>query len=486
MKKNTRVIAIVAILAVILLIVVGGLIYKKTDVLKSPNQLFYKYLAEGIGKEQKGYAEILEEYKKISEKSYSSESEISFKVETEDNDAQKVFDEINKLGVEVDTKSIPSEKKSNSNIKVNYGTDKIIEATVAKNDEKYGIKSDLLHEKYISVENNNLKKIFETLGIDSENIPNKIETVDLYDLLYIDKSDLEQIKNTYKNYLAEAFSKEKYSEEKEVETKLNGENIKVDAYKLTINEKDALTAVEKLLTTIENDDKTLDIIEEKIGKLNINQLLEEDQKINKETIKKAIAEAKSDVQDEMQTASDEEVQIIVYVQKGKLVKVSVKSEDEEIYLEKFEKNEKNYAVLKSDDGIEEERLAVIEYKATTDKTTNKLEMKVTIENEGEPLSVEYNITTTGKAGEGKNTVVMESIVSTDEVKIKMAVNSEVDYSAKVEIEDMDEENSIKLNDMSKEDMQELLQEVVQNLQSGIQKNESLLETIMSNMNTAMY
>lgn len=144
---------------------------------------------------------------------------------------------ISKFKVEFEQKSKPQEEKMASNIKLRYDNKDVISANLVKNADIYAVQSDIMNEKYIAVENNNLKDLAQKLGIDEKSIPDKFEQVKAYDLLYVSKDDRKEIVDKYKKVINNKISKDKYSTEKKVETEINGEKIKTSTYKLTTIEK---------------------------------------------------------------------------------------------------------------------------------------------------------------------------------------------------------------------------------------------------------
>ena len=174
---------ILAILLVILLVLVG-VVYSKTDLLKSPKTLFYKYISQNMDMYPKvDYNQILEEIKKMNEKDYTVAGDMQIKVNGEEQMVQalKGLEEL-----KMDYKTVKSKQDVEAEINIMYADKNIAKInTKSEANNKFGIKIDGIYDKYIGIENKNLKDLAKKFGEDAEEIPNELEKVDLYDLLYI-------------------------------------------------------------------------------------------------------------------------------------------------------------------------------------------------------------------------------------------------------------------------------------------------------------
>lgn len=468
-KKNKIIIAIIAVIVVITIAI--GAVYATTDLFKSPKDLFYKYLAQNIESSNEfNYDEILNNYKSMREKSYTANGEVSIDIKSDDEDSQEIFDEVNKMKIKTEEKSIPKENKTYTNIKLDYDNSNLLEASLVKNNDVYGVKSDILYDKYITAENNNLKELAKKLGIDEDNIPDKFEEINTYELLYISKEDRNKIVETYKKVLDESFAKDKYTVEKNVETTVNGETVKANAYSIKINEKEALNACIKFLETLKNDDLTLDLVVEKVNMTNINSVMDEDEKLSKDKIKDEIEDAIEDLKDELEYASDDEVTIKVYASKGKTVKTEIVAEEDSISIEKYEKDNEKYVVIKEIEDGDEEFSITIKYNVKEENGTKIVSGNVTVkEKYSDEVGFDFEVSTKGKIGTGVNEVNASISFKADDNKMKLSIKQTVDYDANVEIEDLNDSNSVKINDMSEDEINDLATDISKNLQDKVKE-----------------
>ena len=235
MKKKIiwSIVAIIIIIAALM-----GILYYTTDLFKSPEQLFYKHLADDINLLGKTtYTDVMKELIKTqAESSSENAGEITAKVTTTDTQAQEVATVLEKGKITYNMKTVGAEKKMQGDITLNYDGKDITTVNLLQNKEQYGIKVAEAYDKYVSVENNNLKALFQKLGVDATNIPNKIEMVDYYELLNIDEQTVKHIEETYTEVIKQNIPAESYSVEKNVTVKIDGEDVTTNAYKLTLTE----------------------------------------------------------------------------------------------------------------------------------------------------------------------------------------------------------------------------------------------------------
>lgn len=463
MKSKKGLIAAIVVAIIIILALAGGLIYAKTDLFKPADKLFYKYL---LGeKTEFDYDEFLEEVKNAEEKEYSSNGEINANIDMQSISAyeRNNLNNINKFKIEFEQKNKPKENKMSSNIKLSYDNKDVVEANLVKNSDIYGIQSDIMHDKYIVVENNNLKELAKKLGMDEENIPDKFEQVEAYDLLYVSKEDRKEIVDKYKQVVNNKIGKDKYTAEKNVETEINGEKVKTNTYKLTITEKEVYETIKSILETAKDDEKTQELIISKYEMINKN--VQNSEELTKDNIKDYIDDLISDVDRELKYASEDSMDIIVYVNKGKTVKIEAKKNEDTISAEFFEKDNKNNIVI----SIEDYKLN-IEYELKEESNNKNLKGTITILSDNEEQGkIDYEIAIKGTIGKGKNEITAKFNIEADEDKIELNIKENVNYDEKVTIEDLDSDKIVKLNDMSEDEIKDLFMEVYKKVQTDLPK-----------------
>lgn len=438
MKSKSKILGIVACIAIIAIIC--AFVYAKTDLFKSPKELFYKYLGKTIETDKEyDYSKFLEEYKKISQKSYNATTTFSADIKSDDID-EEVSKAISDSKIIVEQKMDPSNEKMYESVELKYKDNEGIKAEVLTSNNQYALKSDILNDKYISIENKNLKDLLSKFGYDNDDIPDEITIMDTYEFLYVSTKDLKTIKQTYKDILDNSISNDNYSAEKNVDITINGESIKSNAYTLTVSEKQLYEAGVKILETLESDDLTLGIIESKLEMLYKNSIIEEDQKYTKDEIKNKINDVLEDLKsNEEYVSEDENIKITVYEYKGKTVKFVIEAEGNTVSLQKYSKDNNKVIIIEGTEDGNPIGKFTVDYTVDKKGNDNKYSLKASI----------------GTTIEG--------------VTVKLNVESNADFTSKVEIEDLNNDNSIKLNDLSEEELQKLFEEIFSNVQEQLPK-----------------
>lgn len=438
MKKKIiwMVVAVIGIIAAVL-----GILYYTTDLFKTPKQLFYKYFASSSTLlDESNYEDFLAELKAESEKSMEVVGEITAKITSNDEDVKQVETVLEKGKIKYNMKTVGKEQKMQNDITLNYDGKDIVTLSVLKNKEQYGLKIAEAYEKYVSVENNNLKALFQKLGMDTTEIPNKIEMVDYYELLNIDKETLEHIETTYSKVINENIPEECYSVEKDVAIEVNNKIITTNAHKLTLTEEQVKTVVAKMLETLKTDDKTLDLIVNKVNTmLEPYKNLSEVDTLTKEEFIKEIEDSLIEL-NEVKATSSNALEIIVYSAKENRTKIRILALDE------------SKEVLKT------------EIDMVKDESNNNIIMKMSDEDTVMDITMSYNDT---KADTIMN---MES----EGTKITVSMKEEIKATENISVENFNSNNSVKLNDMTEAEIGQLVQTIYYNVINALPQKMQLL------------
>lgn len=465
MKKKIiwGIIAVLIIVAALM-----GILYYTTDLFKSPEQLFYKHLADDVnflGKTT--YADVMKELKKEAEASSENAGEITAKVTTTDTQTQEIATVLEKGKITYDMKTVGKEKKMQGDITLNYDGKDIVTVNVLQNKEQYGIKVAEAYDKYVSVENNNLKALFQKLGVDTTDIPDKIEMVDYYELLNIDEETLKHIEDTYTGVIKQNIPVESYSVEKNVTVKIDGEDITTNAYKLTLTEEQTKVILEKVLETLKADDTTLNLIIEKY-----NMIAEPykamgatmSTEVTKDSLVKAIEDELQNLNDTT-TNSGNVLEVIVYGTRNSKAKMMMN----------IMENETNTAKLEIDmtkDNKDKKAIMTCSAEDTTitmiaSESEEKTGLVLTA-SENDNIVMEFVI-----AEQGNNTEATMKITS-DGTTAEINIKNELKSTENITVEDFTAENSVKLNDMTQDEISTLVQTIYTNVTKVLPEKAQLL------------
>ena len=520
-NKKILIIPIVIIILLVALAGVSAFLYFKTDLFKSPKQLFFKYLGESVSSTKNfNYDKSLANYKELSQKSSKSTGEITGSITDNSSktssSSKSIEDAINNSKIEYSIESIPSKNKYHASIKPNYNDSEITNLELLADNDSYGAKCTDLYDKYVYFENNNLKTLVSKFGIDSKYIPDKLEKVDIYELLNISADSRTQIVDRYQKLLDSKLTKDMFTSNKKVTTSVNGTNVKANAYTLTINGEHAYDILLSFFQTLKDDDQTLDLIIEKCEKSGVTKAYETQENIqssiysissdnNDDEIQ--ITFTKDSLKDDIQTlieslqdskdnfSADESIQIIVYSYKGKTAKIEFKNGSDETSAFSIEithnkseeiitlnsdnttyikanyssskKEEKATIVLYEDNDTEFANL-YIEHK----KDKNKINFKI---NDSSNSVLELNIDSNGQIGKGTiETVCNLKFKEEDDLEINLNLNNSTTYTDDINIDDLSSNNGELLNTISNTKMNDLYKEIYSNLQKVLPEKAKLL------------
>lgn len=520
-NKKILIIPIVIIILLVALAGVSAFLYFKTDLFKSPKQLFFKYLGESVSSTKNfNYDKSLANYKELSPKSSKSTGEITGSITDNSSNtsssSKSIEDAINNSKIEYSIESIPSKNKYHASIKPNYNDSEITNLELLADNDSYGAKCTDLYDKYVYFENNNLKTLVSKFGIDSKYIPDKLEKVDIYELLNISADSRTQIVDRYQKLLDSKLTKDMFTSNKKVTTSVNGTNVKANAYTLTINGEHAYDILLSFFQTLKDDDQTLDLIIEKCEKSGVTKAYETQENIqssiysissdnNDDEIQ--ITFTKDSLKDDIQTlieslqdskdnfSADESIQIIVYSYKGKTAKIEFKNGSDETSAFSIEithnkseeiitlnsdnttyikanyssskKEEKATIVLYEDNDTEFANL-YIEHK----KDKNKINFKI---NDSSNSVLELNIDSNGQIGKGTiETVCNLKFKEEDDLEINLNLNNSTTYTDDINIDDLSSNNGELLNTISNTKMNDLYKEIYSNLQKVLPEKAKLL------------
>ena len=455
MGRKKRILIIVLSIILVLILLIGGvLIYlnSATDVFKSDVELFYKYFYQNASIVNVFDSNLLDRYyQKIDNNKYTESGEFTIKTGLEDGSQSDTndFDTlINNLKLTYDLKSNLPDKKQSADIKLLYNDEQdLFELNVLRNDNKYGVKSDEVVYKYLAVENQNLQDIYTKMGLENvDSMQNQISRIDYNIYKNMNIEDKNKILSTYQNVLNSEISENHYSVLKN--TSVDNDNYNM--YMLSITKEELSSLKIKLLETLMNDDLTLNYLV---------QLLQLDASYSskiKQNIQEKIDELKRE-----QTDPNKTIDIKVYEKNMKLVSTVIET-DEYYYTINNDITESGQVVTitkRSKDGNNISSTLKLERK--TSDTENSLAIENT-EVTGQTTTGKtiFNITLNGNI-ELDNLELSVNMQNTDGDKFnEISYKSKKEFNTDVEIEDLNDDNSVTINTMTIEELNTLVQSII--------------------------
>lgn len=499
MPRKKRIALAIAIpsIIVIIIIITGILLYLNTDMFKSNKTLFFKY----FGKNSENIKEIEEifestEYEKnLQNNKYTDDINIkvnytnNLQTTSEDNSntinnvkllikgeedknnkySYKDFKLEKDKNIATNTENQSSSENSNES---NNKEQNIMEVEYIKNDNNYGIRFSDLFKQYLLVENNNLKDLFRKIGYSEQELENVPDSIEINDITLSDikftEDEIKQLSEKYSEIINKKVSKEKFEKNSKQVITINEKNITTNAYILKLTNEELNNLYVDLLESLKQDEIILNKIESiqnKINSININSSESKD-------LKESFAE-EIDLQIEKinkTNIGNQETKIIVYENSGKTIRTAIQGKDYEINFDYINtQDEKNIELIVKKDEIETYNI-----KLKKDKDGIKLYIYSNDETNPIKISLEQNKNESDKKCSNNINLKYENANS----KLEVSAEQEINIVDNFENENtLNDQNSILLNGLEKEQLQAVLNQVSEEVQ---QKINSISEEVKIN------
>lgn len=460
-KKRITILIVSIISVVVIMIILFILLYLNTDMFKSKKTLFIKYIMKN-SENLENIVDLLEdkEYsKKLNESKYTSSTEIKLNyTENIGTSSENTSNSINKFSLSVNGKTDKSNNYNYQNVKIlDNNKDEKLSVEYVRDNNIYGVRFSDLFNQYILVENSNLKNLYEKIDYDENelaNIPDSINIKnDLLNNIKFTQEEKQILENKYKEIFEKQFENEKITKQSNQIIMINNEQIKTNAYTLTLTKEQMNDIYLKILETIKQDDIILTKLE------NINKIVT---MTNQKNIKDYFIEEIDNTISEINKTNigQDETKIIVYEKGKKTVRTTIKYTDYEINIDRNGTNDNQYAQLKL------EKLNSIETKIITLlKEGNSLDIEISDNNEVEK-KVKISKNTNINENSCTNNIIIK--YENESNRIETNINQNINFVNELSnLQQLKEDNSIKLNDLEKENVQQVLKTVSTSLDEKI-------------------
>lgn len=379
MKKGIKILIIVFL--ILLILICGGLAfaYFGTDLFKSDKEMFFKYLGTSNELLEVLQDDSLTAYREKQKNTpYTNNGEIKVDYTNYDALSEAQQEALQNYNITFEGTKNAINKVSQQNIKINYSDTENVDLEYFSQNDTYGIKINNILEKYLAVENNNLKQWGEALGLSAETIeslPDKIDFSSTSSEPLFTDEELETIKNTYSNVLTEnlddsMFSKETVSDD--------------TVYKLQMNTDQLKTIVIKILETLKQDT---------LVKGKIQELINESSESSTTDLDTTIQQMIDSLNQEITSTEVTNLSVTLNVQKRKLYQI-ILGDDKGDQISLIQNNngiEIQTSMLENSTGSTNTSQQSLTDTQTTG-TTQTTSQSITINKEKSSDSLIYNIT----------------------------------------------------------------------------------------------
>lgn len=359
-SENKKIILLVVILTVVILAIIGGIISYlalATDTFKSSKDLFQKYLIQEVEQiKTMANSKAKEEYEKIKNTNlYDSNAEIAITY----SEGGEVSNPFNDLSIKYKTQKDGTDYIY-KDVQVLYDNEKQIEVEAIKDQSIYGLRFTDVIKQFTSIRSGeDISKLgLDKLGLEEDELQTIInlieENIDF-------TSEITKLKSKYTNLLSKTLENATYTSQKNSVITLRGKTIKANQYIATLNSSQTKMFLQQILNTVKTDETILNRIDTFIER---EEFIEEiDEIVNNIEINKNIPA----------------VEVTIYEQQGKTVKIAISTNTEKLSIENWIENSKNNMKIEYNSlNTEQEKGAILELSKMPTDVQEDYEIKLKI------------------------------------------------------------------------------------------------------------
>ncbi len=342
-RQKSKLPLIIGTVAVLILFISFGVYAIKSDLFKTPKQIYLSAEGENIMSSIDSVTASYKEYygkyvQPLMEKPYETKAEYSMKVNTDsmpgiDNEmAKNISDLIGSAKFSVNSKVNLPKNQSNNNLAIYLKGTKLIDANILQDSSRLSLSVPSFYDKYLVLDFGN-DKLNERLGIpegSKNRLPKKILSLnDTIGAIKFDKTKFEGLLKNYGKIIGDNIDDKQFVREKGVDYKINDISVKADKITISLDEKTADNLLLKLIDAAQKDDDLYDLTAGNI--LNVIKLYEDagynfetdvdlKDELDKESFKKALSDLKEQLQSSSgQVVLPEGIKMVVYLDGHKII-----------------------------------------------------------------------------------------------------------------------------------------------------------------------
>ena len=465
-KKKKITIAIIIVIFVIL--VISGVciaLYINTDMFKSNEVLFAKYLGQNLENikllettlENTSYNETLDNsfYNTNIEAEAKYTQAIGTSSESSDNS-------INQLKITLEGQTDKINGYNYKNLKLLKNEEQVAQIEYLQSENNYGIRFSDLFNQYLISGNSNIKEMIKSIGYEEEqltNIPENIESKQILNEVKLTEDELNVLKEKYVGIIENNLSEENFSKKNKQSVTINGQNFETNAYILTITKEQLNNIYVNLLQAIEQDEILLSKID--ILQNNINEIGIENVQINlrEELIKNIDLTIQKINQNNI---GADTTRIIVYESDGTTIRTRIETNDYQTNIDYVKIEENTFVQILVANGENEK------YKFTLNNNLNNL----LIEAKDNVEMTNIELQRTEELNGNNRNRQYDIIYNIEDKKIEITLTENIEIAEENNLQSFNEENAIEIDTLKeqgtinnvKESIDNEIEEVKQKIQ----------------------
>lgn len=456
----------IIILLVIALAIGGYLVYAKTDLLQSNQNLFFKYAGQAL--DDLKYIEN-EQMVAIANAKEEMPYTVTGTLTCEDTTSQN-RNILNHMQVNLEASVNKPEEKAYGKARVVYQNQDLFTLEYANTDKIYALKSDEIVTAFVGVENENLKVLMQKLGVwNTSAIPDAINAVNLNAILSITEEERAHIMDTYSSVLMQCIAQDKFSKDRDLTISKEGVTYTTTAYRLTLNEQELKQVEIALLQALQQDSITLNLLTTKAKLLGLDENYTQVNNLT-QTIQKQITTIQNS-----NTAPNEAINIAIYVDNGQVLTTEIIFRNEikyTIYGQTQDNISKRYLMIENLNAEAEYSKIEIQEQETRNESESTTDIMVNIDDITE---LEVSITNYGSETQGFLQTTCEINFEQEEANLGFLYEQDIVFQEEIEdILEVDRTNCAVLNDYPTDQVQLLLQSIMERIQTVLEEKKQLV------------
>lgn len=471
-RKKRRLILIISILLVILMIFTAFvLVYINTDMFKSNKTLFMKYLGQNVENMEEMYTQVGQknDYENsLEQNKYTVNTQINVNnTENLGTTEENTDNIINQLNIVSEGQVDIVNQYNYQHMNLYNGEESILGLEYIQASNTYGIRFSDLFKQFLLVDNNSLQDLFSKLGYSDEKISKIPNQMDLHQLslsqLEISNEKKEELSNRYIEIIKDNLSDKNFSKTQNQTIEIDGKSVQTNSYSVTLTKEQLNNLYLALLEQLKNDEiilGKLDTIQTNIDQFNqLSQNTDSGAENSTESLRDSFTTGIDETISKINqnNIGQDETTITVYENMKNTVRTSIQTNEYEVNIDFLSTNGEKFIQYSEDNNSKD--------------TTKNFALS---ENNGD---LEINITTTEGEIENNYTIKQTKEVSGNSMTKSISARYEdsdnrveayvtQNYQTVTQFNDgitLDNQNSIKLNDLEQEELQSLMTTVTDNV-----------------------
>lgn len=277
MKSKKVLIIIISLM--ILICLVGAIflyLFIKTDIFKSDEELFAKYMSQNLEQFQElGNLETVKLYKnKFNKDKYVSKTNLAI----EYSEGGEVSNPFNNLSANLDVQKDRENEYLYVDGQILFKDEEYLESEIIKDEDLYGIRFSDVAKEFVTIKDDqDLDTIADDIGIDSDKLEKIMSIIDGTTNLnedIISQDSMKELKEKYSNIITEAITNGTFSKLKKAMITYDNNTIKTNSYMVSLNSEQVENLLIKILNNLKTESVIVNNIDDETFEEKIDSLIE--------------------------------------------------------------------------------------------------------------------------------------------------------------------------------------------------------------------